>query len=779
MIKEEIAQLTGKVKFEVDYRPLVSVQKRLEGLMGTIKQFTAATSKRFNIKVALDARSLRAQMEKAANTKIAFKNFTVDDAALAATSKKICEKLDNTPIRLKNVRVDVTDLVAQKKFIRTLLGQMSLKAPIKIDGLAAEKMIKSWINGIESRLGIRLKIHVDEQKVVRDIRAAVRKAGQSAELKLRTDPNMKLRVNLDKDYLARQIRQVLAQSYTIKVKAEPGGVRQASMGGETHRRVASAAGFGAGAGAGLMGFARGAIPGLGAAFAIGQVNRINQELTASQTALEAVSGSAEGYASNMKFLEKITAEQGRNMRDVAPQFTSVLASAQASIGNEGTQRLFQGLLKYGTVMGLDGEAMKGSMRAISQMFSKDKIQAEEAQGQLAERLPAAMQLLAQANNTTVAGLREQMQKGALDPKKVLPEMARIMEDLAEANGAYAKALASTRVAQGRMNREFEKSVQIFSQGGFDKGMGGFFNNMADNMRKAEPLVYALGAAFDVLIVPVNAFVSLIGDLGKYWPDIAKGLGMTSGELAILASTVALLMLPFGSFIAMASGLVLVLQDLSTFAQGGNSVFGNWLKDTPAAQEAFDGLAKSAGEFWYNLKQALGVTGDLEKALKGLNFSGMMISTMRELKAILDLFNAVVKKFVDAGVFAQMETQGDTPGLATTVKANLKNMQAVFMGQDWTDEQLSRKADDLVLNQLPPNVVQNQGQSLTADNWKAAVEDILSRQQEVNVALTLQVEAGAIGPDFPAAMVEPIKKIAQQAFTEVVANARSQQKETRR
>lgn len=778
MMTETIAQLTGKVKFEVDYRPLVSVQKRLEGLMGTIKQFTAATSKRFNIKVALDARSLRAQMEKAANTKIAFKNFTVDDAALAATSKKICEKLDNTPIRLKNVRVDVADLVTQKKFIRTLLGQMSLTAPIKIDGLAAEKKIKSWINGIESRLGIRLKIHVDEQKVIRDIRQAIRRAGQSAELKLRTDPNMKLRVNLDKAYLEAQIREVLRKDYTIRIRPEGGGPRPTPAPGD-HRRVAGAAGFGAGAGAGLMGFARGAIPGLGAAFAIVQVNRINQELTASQTALEAVSGSAEGYASNMKFLEKITAEQGRNMRDVAPQFTSVLASAKASIGNEGTQRLFQGLLKYGTVMGLDGEAMKGSMRAISQMFSKDKIQAEEAQGQLAERLPAAMQLLAQANGTDVPGLREQMQKGALDPKKVLPEMARIMEDLAEANGAYAKALASTRVAQGRMNREFEKSIQIFSKGGFDKGMGGFFNNMADNMRKAEPLVYALGAAFDVLIVSVNAFVSLIGDLGKYWPDLAKGLGMTSGELAILASTVALLMLPFGSFIAMVSGLVLVLQDLSTFAQGGNSVFGNWLKDTPVAQEAFDGLAKSAGEFWNNLKLALGVTGDLEKALKELNFSNMMISTMQELKSILDTFNSVVNRLVDAGVFAQMETQGEGDNLASNVKKNFKVMQALAMGKDWTDEQLSRKADDLVLNQLPPNVVQNQGQSLTADNWKAAVEDILSRQQEVNVALTLQVEAGAMGPDFPAQMVEPIKKIAQQAFTEVVANARSQQKETRR
>jgi tape measure domain-containing protein len=44
--------------------------------------------------------------------------------------------------------------------------------------------------------------------------------------------------------------------------------------------------------------------------------------------------------------------------------------------------MFRGILKYSNVLGMDDEAVKGSLRAVSQMFSKNQIMAEEARSQL-------------------------------------------------------------------------------------------------------------------------------------------------------------------------------------------------------------------------------------------------------------------------------------------------------------------------------------------------------------------------------------------------------------
>src|SRR5437870_2208689 len=224
----------------------------------------------------------------------------------------------------------------------------------------------------------------------------------------------------------------------------------------------------------------------------------------------------------------MTHEMGLNFRDVAPQFSSIFQSAAPKIGVGATQDMFRGIMQYGTVHGLDKEAMKGSMVALSQMFGKDKIQSEEARQQFSERMPNGMAMLAEAafkskqiKTNSVAAFGDLMKAGKADPAKILPELGRLMKEASERNDAYKKSLDTTRVAQGRMNTAFEDSVVIFAKGGFDKGMGGFFNKMSDAMQRAKPLIEALGGAFEILIILLNAVIILIGDLGEAWPRLQK------------------------------------------------------------------------------------------------------------------------------------------------------------------------------------------------------------------------------------------------------------------
>lgn len=778
MIKEEIARLTGKLVFQVDNRPLMAFEKRLNSVIGQLRELETLANKKFNIKVQLDSRTLREQLAKASTAKVTLKDVNVSQEALAMAAKRITDKLDTTPITLNKIRVDIASLVEMKKVIRTLVGQIDIMLPIKFQMSAADKALRAWKKETEAKFKLRIDADISQHKFIQNVRKSLAAASlKLGPVKIET-PNIKL--NIDREHLKQEIRDVLAHirretTIRINLRDESPARRAASS-----DRGARGHAFGGGLMGAGMGFARGALPGLGAAFAIGAVNQINQQLVATNTALEAVSGSAEGYASNLKFLEDLTQEQGRNMRDVGPQFTSVLASAKASIGNEGVQDLFRGLTKYGTVMGLDQESMKGSMRAISQMFSKDKIQAEEAQGQLAERLPAAMQLLAEANGTDVKGLREAMQKGSLDPKKVLPEMARIMEKLAENNGAYAKALETTRVAQGRMNRQFERSVKIFAGGGFDKGLRSFFQTMADGMQMAEPLIKSLGGAFDLLMRPINALIKIGGEIGKNWDKIAGIFGMTGTQLTSLAAVATIAALPFGTLALAIAAIALAIEDVMTYVDGGDSMFGRFLESSPEAQAALEGFTTEAKQFGEYLQLAVTNALELVTGLQGLSVPEMFINTMRELQTILKLFNDTVDRFVAAGEYAQMMAPEGGIG------ANLANMRAMANGPEWARQQMSDKVAAGFANQgvgpeLPGGI------SLTAEQIGEAVAKAIGvqsaeaqqRRDYFEANINVDVKGGIVSAgDLMTAMNEPMKQIAMKAFGEVVNNERNAQSQVR-
>lgn len=774
MIQEEIARLTGKLVFQVDNRPLMAFEKRLNSVISQLRTLETLANKKFNIKVQLDSKTLREQLAKASAAKVTLKDVHVSQEALALAAKRISDKLDSTPITLNKIRVDIASLIQTKKLVRTLLGQMQINIPIKFGTATMEAELRREIKEIGARNPIKLAVNINANALEQKIRKAIKQATKGLQAIKVKIANPEVQLKVDKNHLIAQIQAALA-SREFRIRVGPGPMPP------MHDRESRRSGaFGGGLMGAGMGFARGALPGLGAAFAIGAVNQINQQLVAANTALEAVSGSAEGYASNLKFLETLTEEQGRNMRDVAPQFNSILASAQGAIGNQGTQDLFRGVMKYGTVMGLDQEAMKGSLRAISQMFSKDKIQAEEAQGQLAERLPAAMQLLAQANGTDVKGLREQMQKGSLDPKKILPQMAKIMEELAEKNGAYAKALESTRVAQGRMNRQFERSVRIFAEGGFDKGIRDFFNTMATGMQKSEPMIKALGGAFDMLMRPINALIGIVATIGANWTKIADVFGISGKALATFAGIAAVAALPFGVVALAIAAIALAVEDLMVYMEGGDSMFGRMAEDAPGFSAALQGFSKEAKQFGEYLQLAVTNGLELAGAMEGLSFPEMFVNTMRELQTILKLFNDTVDRFVAAGQYAQMMAPEGGIG------ANLANMRAMANGPEWARQQMSDKVAAGFANQgvgaeLPGGV------SLTADQIGEAVARAIGvqsaegqlRKDYFEANINVDIKGGIISAgDLMQAMNEPMKQIAIKAFGDVVNNERNAQSQVR-
>lgn len=650
MLQEEIARLTGRLKFEVDNRPLVAFEKRLGGVMNMLRELSTLANKKFTVKVALDSRSLRSQIERATKTKISLTNVDISQEALAHQGRRIQEYLNKTTINLNNVKVDIGKLVEQKRFIKTMMGQMDLKLPVHLDLMKLERELRSELNAVGKRQKITVEANLNTTQFIIKLRRALKQAEKNiGALKLRiAEPQVRLKV--DKQHLIDEIKAALASSeFRIRINARDedfrnGGRRSGGAGG----RNSADRGLSA-----MAGFARGALPGLGAAFALSKMNDISQKVIAATNSLEAVSGNEANFNSNKNFLNNLSNEQGLNFRDVAPQFSSIYQSASPSIGVKGTQDMFRGIMKYGTVHGLDKEAMKGSMVALSQMFGKDKIQSEEARQQFSERMPNGMALLTKAafnsgqiKTDSVAAFGDLMQKGKADPKKILPELGKLMEELAMHNNAYAKSLETTRVAQGRMNKSFEDSVMLFSKGGFDKGMASFFTSLSDSMQRAAPLTEAMGKAFDLLVRPVNSLIRILGVIGENWGMFADKLGITKGALAALTTAIGIFMLPFGGFIVALGGAALVLDDFLTYLRGGKSVFGAFLEKTPEAKSAVDGISESISGIVKLMGQWFDKLEPVSKGLKEFSFSDAFVTSLQVLEGVLkrtlDLLTAIDK-----------------------------------------------------------------------------------------------------------------------------------------
>lgn len=152
-----------------------------------------------------------------------------------------------------------------------------------------------------------------------------------------------------------------------------------SSAGRPSRGMMGGAAFGGALGSATSSIA-GFLPGFGAAYAIMNANRVNQELQGQRLAMTAVMAGANPGVSNeraaalgaekQEWLRNLANTVGFDFRQTQPAFTKMLASGtSAGMSVDGVQNIFQGVSEYGRVMGLDSESMKGSMRAIEQMMN--------------------------------------------------------------------------------------------------------------------------------------------------------------------------------------------------------------------------------------------------------------------------------------------------------------------------------------------------------------------------------------------------------------------------
>lgn len=178
-----------------------------------------------------------------------------------------------------------------------------------------------------------------------------------------------------------------------------------------------------------------------------------RELNALESALKKVTETADGYAQAQSYIIELSRISGVEYKILTKTYTSFYASARnTNLTLEETQKIFSAVTKASSVLGVSADDTEGSLRALGQMLSKGKIQAEELRGQLGDRMPGAFQIMAKAMNVTTAELDKMLKDGKVIAEEVLPKFA---EELERAFGVDNNNKIETLNASiGRMKTEW-------------------------------------------------------------------------------------------------------------------------------------------------------------------------------------------------------------------------------------------------------------------------------------------------------------------------------------
>ena len=173
---------------------------------------------------------------------------------------------------------------------------------------------------------------------------------------------------------------------------------------------------------------------------------VASEMERMRTALSGVVPDQESYNTSIEKITTLSNKYGISQRTLLKGFTQLQASADAAgFDVKETGDLMEGLLTRTLASGKGLEEFKGVMLAASQILSKGKLQAEEARGQIGERIPGFMADLASSMNIEMKQLDKLMEQGQV----TLEDFFKLGEDLLKNNEKIALVLAQSYANAGQ------------------------------------------------------------------------------------------------------------------------------------------------------------------------------------------------------------------------------------------------------------------------------------------------------------------------------------------
>ena len=217
------------------------------------------------------------------------------------------------------------------------------------------------------------------------------------------------------------------------------------------------------------------------------------------------------------------------------------AAKQSGYSMQEVQTTFAGFAVAFKAMGMSGDQTKLALKALEQMFSKGKVNAEELRQQLGDHMPGAVRLFADALGVSTAKLDEMMKKGEVGADAVIKAGAQAAKVY---GGSLQYSMNTADTAVTRFSNSISKMKIAIWEGGFSEGLKTMFDKINGVMASStmQSQVQSLAVGFKTLFSSIGdgavwvirniegvklAFTALFGLIAA-----RAGLGMLSWLLAI-------------------------------------------------------------------------------------------------------------------------------------------------------------------------------------------------------------------------------------------------------
>ena len=223
-------------------------------------------------------------------------------------------------------------------------------------------------------------------------------------------------------------------------------------------------------------------------------------------------------------LRKFSNELGVDFLTTAGAFKSFgVATEAAGLEAKETERIFRSFITAGAAMQMTNEEMEGSLLAVSQMFSKGKVSAEELRGQLGERLPPAFALAAQSMNMTTAQLDKALASGNILATDMVPKLATILE---EKFGEGAKSASKSATAQfNRFTNAMNDLKVAIGESGLVSALATLASKITNFVRDG-----SLGDWIHSAMMGFAGFLRGVADLSATFTVVTGGMGTVYNSL---------------------------------------------------------------------------------------------------------------------------------------------------------------------------------------------------------------------------------------------------------
>lgn len=288
---------------------------------------------------------------------------------------------------------------------------------------------------------------------------------------------------------------------------------------------------------GLLGLLRSSLPSLALAgggatlgYFGGEIVKAGQDQTRMEMALQVSSKNLNEFNDALKYVRSEALRLGLLSTDFGKAFAQVNTAADG-LSQDQKKKMFTGLNEYMMTMGLSPEQQKGTYVAMYQMFSKGRILQEEV-NQLSERgfsqkvfQEAAMK--AQGIKSR-ADYQKMQQAGKIDPTKVFPVYAEMLQKMVHESGAYQKMMDSSITKQNRFYESLKQLSGRLMDSGLDKWLGNFFEVLTKVVNQVDYMVDGVKGLNEILKplgLNVGTLVLALGGMFLGFKIGFKALGM--------------------------------------------------------------------------------------------------------------------------------------------------------------------------------------------------------------------------------------------------------------